>query len=371
MTRTLRALSAVAALTAVALVAIPGVARAYPSKGGAVETGTTTLRFDGRLRAALERAEVRILPIKPGVKRNEAIALPINEGVLEPRFGTGYVFQRGGIRLRAGRRIVALKRLVLNTNKRRLSGRIAGDTITIAAVDDVKARRSDLGILVEVGTLRLTLKAATVLAERLGLPEVFRVGRPLGRAFVSTQLTTVPVTSGSLEFSLDEGFCQKLESLGVAIVPHEAATPLSSIPLAFRFPAVIGDVNRDLSHGAIGTGSDGLRLVQSGAPEPREVLWGGLAIGFENGFGGEGSDVVMARWRPPLGISAVGPIGQIEFGSAPSFDRSRGTIAGSPAFATLSPWAVAPLNEAFAAGKGQPFVTGEPLGTFTFAVGLR
>ncbi len=133
-----------------------------------------------------------------------------------------------------------------------------------------------------------------------------------------------------------------------------------------------GEIQRRLEHGAIGSRNGGIAFVQgAGAtPEPREVVWGRIGLGFENGFGGEGSDVVTARWRLPLGISAPGPIGQIEFGSASRFDARKGTFAGGPTAATLSPFAAPALNDAFAQGKGA-FVAGEPLGTLSFSVGVR
>jgi hypothetical protein len=131
---------------------------------------------------------------------------------------------------------------------------------------------------------------------------------------------------------------------------------------------VKGDVDRRLAHGGIGTTDDGLKFVQAAAtPLPKEVTWASLGLNFENGFGGEGSDVALARWT---GVGAVGPIGQIEFGPEPGFDSRLGTLTRGGIPATLSPFAAAPLNEAFGGGK-EVFKGGEPLGSFAFAVSLR
>jgi len=353
--------------TALAVAAsAPATASAYPSKGGAVASGKATIVFEPALRQALEARGIAISPLRPGRAKGAAIAMPVREGSLEPRFGSGYVFQRGGFRLRGPAGAVAVRNLVLNTNKKRLSGAVAGHQVTLAGVDDVRGGRTDFGIDVEAGTLRLTPKAAKLIGAALDARGLFRPRAPLGRELVSARLFTVPVTGGTIDFSLDEGFRQKLESLGVAVSPYEAATPLSAVPLAYSFPQVKGEIDRRLAHGRVFTSNDGLRLVQAGAtPLPREVLWGGLAIGFENGYGGEGSDVVSA------GAGAGGgPIGQIDFGSAPAYDPKAGTLTAAPTAATLSPYVVPFLNDTFAPGRA-PFVAGEPLGTFAFSVRLR
>ena len=354
-------IGAMLAAAAVGLALLPAVAPAYPSNGGGFVGGS---RMTIALSRGLEASGIGMLPIGPGKAKGKGVSLPISEGGIEPRFGTGYVFMRGGVRLGSEDRSVSVRRLILNTAKKRLTGVIAGHAGTIAAVDDFKARRTDFGATLKVETLRLTKKAAALLGAQLAAKDVFRTGRLLGRAFVAGPWFTVPVTGGTIELALDEGFRQKLESLGVSVAPYESATPLGSAPLAFSLPEVAGDIDRRFVHGGINAREGGIRLVQAAAPTPREVLWGGIGINFENGYGGNLSDVVVAT------RGSGGAIGQIEFGETPTFNRRTGVYRGPPASATLSPFAVPVLNDAFAAGK-PVFVTGEPLGTFSFAAGVR
>jgi len=355
----------IAALTAVAagLALLPAAASAYPNTGGGFSAGKTTITLAGSLGRALDAAGIRMLPVGPAQAKGKGVALPIGESSIEPRFGTGYIFLRGGLQLRSQSREVSIRRLILNTAKKRLTGVIAGHAMTIAAVDDVKARRTDLGATVKVDTLRLTKKAAPLLAARLGVQGIFRTGRLLGRAFASGPWYTVPVTHGTLTFVFDEGFRAKLESLGVGVTRHPETTPLTSLPWTLGTPGVKGEMGRHFRNGTIGTRS-GLKLLQAGGTpdKPREVLWAGIAISFENGFGGEGSDVLLA---------GGGPIGQIEFGGgSPAFNAKTGTFSGGPVAATLSPYEVGTLNETFAGGK-EAFVAGEPLGSVSFTAGVR
>ncbi len=363
----------VSPLFALALLALlPVGAAAYPSKGGGIAGNSTiTIALDGKLRQALDRAGVKVLPLKPAGFKGRALRFPLKEeGIFEPRFGTGYAFLKGGIRLRAGSRSVAVRRLVLNTAKKRLTAVVSGHTITLAATDDVKAHRTDLGIVVRVETLRLTTKGAQLVGDGLGRRDLFRPHRLLGRATLAGEFFTVPVTNGAIDFSFDEGFRHKLEALGVSISTTGTVTQLGSAPLAYRFPEVKGEINRTLTHGGIGIGNDGLTFVQPASPQPRVVTWTRIGLGFENGFGGEGSDVTTASWGLPDGQRSGGPIGQIDFGETPAFDPKTGTFSAGPVAATVSPYAVQPLNDAFAEGKPL-FTAGEPLGSFSFVAGVR
>jgi hypothetical protein len=354
------------------LALLPAGAAAYPSKGGAIAGHSTiTISLDGKLRQALDKAGVEVLPLKPAGLKGKALRFPLKEeGIFEPRFGTGYAFLEGGIRLRARSRSVAVRRLVLNTAKKRLTAVVSGHTITLAATDDVKAHRTDLGIVVKVGALRLTTKGAQLVGGQLGQRDLFKPHKLLGRAVLAGEFSTVPVTGGTIDFSFDEGFRHKLEALGVSISTTGTANPLGSAPLAYRFPEVKGEINRTLTHGGIRTGNDGLTFVQPASPQPRIVVWTDIGFGFENGFGGEGSDVAVASWRLPDGQRNGAPIGQIEFGESPTFNSKTGTFSAGPVSATLSPYAVQPLNDAFAEGKAF-FSAGEPLGSFSFSAGVR
>jgi hypothetical protein len=359
-------------LALVLLALLPAGATAYPSKGGGIAGNSTiTISLDGKLRQALDKAGVEVLPLKPAGLKGKALRFPLKEeGIFEPRFGTGYAFLKGGIRLRAGSRSVAVHRLVLNTAKKRLTAVVSGHTIALAATDDVKAHRTDFGIVVKVETLRLTTKGAQLVGGGLGHRDIFKPHGLLGRAVLAGEFSTVPVTNGTIDFSFDEGFRHKLEALGVSISTTGTVNQTGLAPLAYQFPEVKGEINRTLTHGGIRTGNDGLTFVQPAAPQPRIVVWTEIGFSFENGFGGEGSDAAAASWRLPDGQRSGGPIGQIEFGESPAFDSTTGIFSAGPVAATLSPYAVQPLNDAFAEGKAF-FAAGEPLGSFSFSAGVR
>lgn len=333
----------------------------------AIDGGHASILLSGKLRRELDRAGIEVKLSKPAHQLEATIDMPLKpEGGFETKHGSGYAFLRGGIRLRAGKRSLAIKKLVLNTAKHRLSAMVAGHPLVLAATSGVSAFGGGLGILVEVDSLRLTPEAAALLGAKLGSPEIFRPNRPLGRLTLGAPVFLIPVTEGAIHFGFDPGFRQKLESLGVGVSPYGPATETSSV---FNFNRIGGEINPSFEHGELlGSKEEGIKLVQSGSM--RELVWTTIRIGFENGYGGEGSDVATATWTSSFANPEGRPIGQIEFGDTPSFNGKSGFFAGPTAVATLSPYAVQPLNEAFGGGK-PVFAAGEPLGGFSFDAGVE
>lgn len=362
--RRMKILGKASALTLAMLALWPAAASA---RHLAIDGGDASVILSGQLKRELGRAGIEVKPSKPAHPLEKTIVLPLKpEGGFETKHGFGYAFLRGGIRLRAGKRTVAMRKLVLNTAKHRLSATIDGHPLALAATAGVDAYTGGLGLVVQVGSLRLTPEAAALLAAKLGSPEVFRAGRPLGRLTLGAPLFLIPVTEGAIHFSFDAGFRQKLESLGVSVSPYGTATETSS---TFNFDRIGGEINPAFEHGELLAGKEeGIRLVQAGSA--REVVWSRIRIGFENGYGGEGSDVVTASWTSSFANPEGRPIGQIEFGDTPSFNGKSGFFAGPTTAATLSSYAVQPLNEAFVGGA-PVFSAGEPLGGFSFDAGVE
>ncbi len=365
MTQVLRIVRCATALALLGLLTVVAGASAV-----GIESGKTRLKLDPALFKRLEENSIRVKALKPGTLKGRTATLPVTEGLLETRLGTGYLFFGGGLRFTSPRGSVALRKPIQNTAKQTLRGALGGYEVKIATPEGVKVDEKNFDIDLGVGGLALTGRAASILNKGLGTPGVFKAGQSLGSTASVVQPPTVEIDGGSFEFALDPGFSQKLQSLGVSVAPYEATTPIGSAPPAFRFSAFGGDISRHLAHGGIGSGSHGgLSLVQSG-PEARTITWPGFGLDFENGFGGPSSDVVTTSWKVPAGFSAFGPIGQLDFGTKPAFDAKKGIVAAGPVAATLSPFAVGPLNQIFAAGKAV-FATDEPLGSFSFSVRLR
>jgi hypothetical protein len=342
------------------------------AKADPVESGKLRLTLDRDLYRSFGGAGVRITGRGGAAVDRRVIEMPLEEGILGPHDGSGYVFAGGRLRLRAGNRSVLLKAVLLNTTKAKLSARIAGKTVVVAGADGISGRRSDFGIDVRVRSLALTAKGARALGSGLGLRGVFVAGRPLGAGAIEAETSTVPLHGGTLALSFDEGFREKLAAAGILVTPEDAAVAVGAIPLAFSFPDLTGDLNRTLTHGGARSRS-GIRLTQGVWTPPTEtsfdltnppsVFIDEIGVNFE-------SDFAAAIWRFPAGNASEARLGQIDFGSGTGFDPASGAIAGGPVSIALSPDAAGLLNQAFP-GSAQKFSAGEPLGSLAFSASIK
>jgi hypothetical protein len=363
-------LGAVAALAALCLLSLASGSLSS-AKADPVESGKLRLTLDRDLYRSFGDAGVRIAGRGGAEVDRRVIEMPLEEGILGPHDGSGYVFAGGRLRLRAGNRSVLLKTVLLNTTKAKLSVKIAGKTVVLASADGITGRRSDFGIDVRVRSLVLTAKGAHALGDGLGLRGVFVAGRQLGVGAIEAETSTVPLHGGALGLSFDEGFRAKLAAAGILVTPEDAAVAVGAIPLAFSFPDLTGDLNRTLTHGGARSRS-GVRLTQgiwtppsetSFPVNPPNVFIDEIGVNFE-------SDFAAAIWRFPAGNASEARLGQIDFGGGTGFDPAGGAIAGGPVSIALSPDAAGLLNQAFP-GSAQKFSAGEPLGSLAFSASIR
>lgn len=354
----------------VCLLLLPAVcSAAAPAPASSVESATTTISPSKGFRALLAREGVKLVGAGAAKNGKGTIELPGLEGVLEPTYGSGSVSLEGTLRFQAGSRKILLRKLVLNTAKKRLTATLGGKTIAIAKLERTSATQTTFGVDVKIGALRLTEKAARLLGQRLGLDGPLGAGRSLGRGTLGAELQAVRTGPGTFEFRFDEGFRQKLVALGIAATNFENGTQASALPLAFSWAMESATINRGLTYGGAGAGEGGVAFVQGeGAGTTTVRLWH-LGVDFE-------SNTSAAFWeaRGPNGsfLSIYGSaFGQLDARGATRVDEAANTVSMAPTAATLAPGAAMTLNEAFAAGKATQFVAGETLGSFSFSAALR
>lgn len=337
-----------------------------PARAGAepVSVGTTTFELNRSLYERLKANDVGLRALKPGTVRRRALTFPASSGQLEATYGSGYLFYDGGIRLRVRKRKVTLDHLILNTTERWLRGKIGGKELTIAGVEDTRAGWDGFEIAVGLN-LRLTRRAANLLNRRLGLDDVFRVGRPLAVADTIVRPETVGVNAGTIELAFDAGFLAKLELLGVALSTAESATLTGSTLL---LPIGQGSISPDLLRGNL-VGESGFTLLQEG-PQPeqqQQARFIAINLSLE-------SDRLSAAINLTAGLLSGSQVASVDFNGVPAqVDPATGSIAARGATATLDASLATALNDTFATslGKAGVFVAGEPLAAVSFAVQTR
>lgn len=347
---------AIAAAVCLALLAGPSPASARLAES--LTHGKAHFVLDRTLFETLAKEDVSVRGLGPATVQGRAVEMPLREAYLEYGRGSGYALERGGLAFRGAQGSVRLSDLVLNTAKGRFNAKIAGRSIVLAHPEGVDGIPTRYGLEVAVRRLQLTGAGARALNRALGLRRAFVAGATFARVRVGGETPTVPIALTSFQLSLDEGFRQKLEALGVAVAPGGSAAQLSTMPLAFSFPDARGDGNRSLTHGGIHSRSH-VRLSEGAAfPDLREARIE-IGVSFESALAGRVWETAPAAHG--------GANLEADFLPTTTLDPDTGALVASPTPIPLSPSAATELNEALGRDGAPRFQAGESLGTVVFA----
>lgn len=179
-------------LGVVCLVACP-----HPDAAAAeeIETGRTSVTLAKTFDAELKAEGVGIQTIKSRVAVR-VVTWPIFYGHLDPD-GRGYLRYHAAIRFHSGSRRVLLRRLALDTRRKRkiLRGFFDDHFVAIASADVESLRRQGSDFTF-VSHLRLTPKMASILNRRLVFHRRLQPGELIGRAVTLAQPTPTAAAAG-------------------------------------------------------------------------------------------------------------------------------------------------------------------------------
>lgn len=355
----------VAILAALALL-VPAMASADGIDGGNVH-----LKLGSGLAKALRQEGVQLVGVKPAKAGKSGVTLPVSSGLLDPKFGSGYLFLDGGFKLRAGKRTASLKRLVLNTAKRSLSGKVGGAKMTVAKLSPQRASRDGFALDMTLKSLTLTAKAAAALNHKLGLAGTFKAGRSLGSAAAVAHFEWLGVTGGEMVFTIEESFRKKLASVEAFVGASGSAMLRNTAPIIVAMPLEGGQVAPDGSAGVL-LSQGGLSLAQHDEPFDHTIAFLDTNLSLE-------SHLVTgdANYNPnPQQVPFSGPfatLGSPNFPGAGGGDPETGVVGSPPVPAALNPNFAKVLNEVLGTPKGKPelFTAGELIGFFAYEAQTR
>lgn len=351
-----------------AVVLLPAILGVAPASAIAMG-GSTKLRLDADLYAALRESGVKVEALKPGKAKGRTAVLPISSGMIGGDARSGYLFNGGGVRLRAGRRTATLRLLTLNLTEKWLSAKIGSKRMKVATTHGLRTSRDGFGWTVVLKRLTLTARAARHLNRALGLHRVFASASTLADLRIGIQQDEISIAGGAFKLTFDEAFRAKLEDLEVTVGPY-GATFVNPSPLSVSIPIERGYLTPDLISGYLSTEA-GFQMTQAAplpdaeTPTPLEsqVTLGGMGTNFES------KSVLGYLLTSPSPCSGSGDFAALDFGGAVATpDPSTRTVVVPQAVATLEPSFAACLNELFAKPKGEPpvFEAGERVGIFSF-----
>lgn len=375
----LSAVATVAALAALLVLAPFASAASDP-----LASGTTTITLNKNLFKKLKKAGVKVIKVSPGTVKARRVTLPVSGGSLDPTNGQGTIEQSGGIKFKHGKKSAVVKLLVLDTTGKSLKAKVAGKNMKLASVSGLSSARNGFGANVTIGSTKLTNKAAKQLNKKLGFTgkkakkAPFKGGKGLGSGLSETQPKTVTVLpSGNATLATSLATDIKLAKVNIKIETVAPATePVPIPPPSYAFPISGGTIAPNADGGVLQT-TGGLRLVQQFAPSVEtkmtlNAIWvdlGAKTATVEVTVESEGIDPKLNLG--PLGRSSIANISLT--GATVKSDPSARTVSVENATATLQAVTAETLNsvfvgpfEAITKTKAEPFVEGDPLGTFSF-----
>lgn len=334
-----------------------------PSAGAqaqSLENGSAQLQLGAGLAKKLKQEGVRLTALRPAQAKGRSVTLPVTEGSLDPRYGSGYLYLGGGFKWRAGKKTATLRRLLFNPEKHLLTAAVSGSTIKLADLAPQQPTLTNFDFTDAVKSMKLTGRAAATLNRKLGLHQVFKAGRSLGAVTASGRFEYLQVSGGDVTLTIDNAFREKLQS-----VEADVRTPTLTAAIE------MGRITSGLS-GFVTAGEPGLVIFQHDTSPFGEQF--DRAIGFlDTGVSLEShavSGTANVNFEPPR-VPYSDSIATIP--SSPiQFNAETGEASG--AFPTaLAPQMASLLNETIGAARAKPsfFSAGETLGTVSFAARTR
>lgn len=267
-------------LAAAALPAMLVFAPAGSAAPHLVASGTTTLAISHGFEKKARRAGIKITAIKPTRLRGAKVTLKVDGGEITPARGAGTISHGGGLRLRRGRRSVALRRFAVDTRSKAMTVRLGAKKVRLAKLTGLKVARAGFGDRIVVRKLRLTGAGARALDERLtptrirsrggtwgraavkalNVKRPFKANLALGRSTIEVEPETVTVLPiGAMTFDADPTLLGKLAAVATSV---EAIPPTTYGGTAFGAPIGGGTISPLGSMGQVASGG-GLSLTQN------------------------------------------------------------------------------------------------------------
>lgn len=261
-----------------ALLAFAPLASAAPDP---VASGTTKVQLNQKLTNELQRFGIRVSALKPAKLKGRTATLKVTGGSFDPITNKGTLNHSGGLKVKWGKKSVAIRALELNTSKKGLFGKVAGKKMKIATISGAKFARAGFGVKATIKKLKLTGNVAVALDKKLNpaqparskgkkggqgasksaaIPAPFKANALLGSATTTEQpKTTTLVPGGNMSIALNAELVTKLTNSQVKIETLPGTTTLPGA--TFSFPITGGTFAPTGTAGTVQSGG-GLSLVQ-------------------------------------------------------------------------------------------------------------
>lgn len=287
----------VAAAVAAMLVLAP-LASAAPNP---VSKGSTTLTVNSGLSKKAKKAGIKITAIKPATLKGTKATFAVTGGTIEPTSGAGTVTHSGGLKIKWGKKSVALKAFEINTSKKSLTATVGGKKVMIASLAGASSARLGFGNSITAKSVKLTKAGANALNKALTpkptkkkvkvkkngktivktttvkTQPAFKANMVLGKSTTEVEPKTDNVlATGTMAYAGDPVLFAKLKDVGVEV---QVIPPTTASGTSFASGISGGTISPLGTEGQVNS-AGGLKLVQvlPGTPFATSITLGSIGV---------------------------------------------------------------------------------------------
>jgi hypothetical protein len=272
------------AIVAAAVVAMLVLAPLASAASNPIAKGSTTLTVNSGFNNKAKKAGIKVTALKPATLKGTKATFTVTGGQIEATTGAGTVTHSGGLKIKWGKKSLALKAIEINTSKKSLTASVGGKKVQIATLGGVSSARLGFGNSISAKSVKLTKAGANALNKALtpkstkvkvkvkknGKTNVktktvktqpaFKANMVLGKTTTEVEPTTDNVLpTGTLTYAGDSGLFTKLANVGVKV---ETISPTSVNGTTYSSGISGGTISPLGTSGQVNS-SGGIKLVQN------------------------------------------------------------------------------------------------------------
>jgi hypothetical protein len=330
---------AIVATALVAMLALAPLANAAPSK---IASGTTTLTINKGFNKQAKKAGIKVIAQKPTTVKGTKATFTVSGGEVEPATGVGTITHSGGLKLKWGKKSVALRGVEVNTSTKSLSASVGGSKVKLATLAGVSTARLGFGTSVTAKKVKLTAAGAKALngmltpkptktkvkkngktiVKTVKVKPPFKANMVLGSTTTQVEPETVNVlATGTMTYNGDGGLFGKLHDVGVNV---ETISPTGASGNTFT-SAISGGTLSPLGTSGQINSAGGIKLVQKleGTPYATTITLGSIGVDLAAKTATvevNGESNVEVEGKKPLNVGNLGrsSIADLTITSTPS-----------------------------------------------------
>jgi hypothetical protein len=270
-----------AGLLAAALLALLAFAPFASAAPDPVESGLTTVKFNKGFTKGLKKFGIKVTVTSTvKVKAGQTPPFTVTGGTLDPLTGKGTLTLGGSLKFKGGKKSASVKSLVLDTNKKSLTGKVGGKKVKLTSVAGLSFTRKGFGVNLTIKKLKMVGSGATALNKATGYakgkPKPFIAGKLLGSSKSETQPSTVTVLPvGAMTFNGNATLLEKLKNVKAEVQTLGQTTQSGTV---FTGPILGGTVSPTGTAGVVQSGI-GFKMVQNLPTSPTTAISTTISLG--------------------------------------------------------------------------------------------